>query len=275
MDLNEKKKFDDSFDKYAQSYDEIRPKYPKEIYETIFKLIGEETKILEVGSGSGIATKELAKSKAQIYAVEPGENLHAISKVKLKDFDNVHCICDTFENIKLEENEFDAIIAATAFHWLKGENELEKFYRSSQFLKKDGYLILFWNSFCRLENDLTKEMDKIYEEELSSIYKKESDINLKVLQKVIDREKEMVNNNYFYIDLITRYKNLYTYSGEQYIDLLNTYPEIVGLDDEVKTRFFDRVLETISKFNNEIKVPVLASLYILKKKENFSDDFIN
>ena len=116
------KLFDVSFDKYAESYDEVRPKYPTELFEEIFKTtnLNKEMKVLEIGGGSGIATKELVKTGAKIEVIEPWENLSEILKLNLKRDKNVNVIVDTFENAQFKEDEFDLIVSATSFHWQIG-----------------------------------------------------------------------------------------------------------------------------------------------------------
>ena len=274
MIFKEKVLFDASFDKYAKNYDNIRPKYPKELFEDIFREtnLRKGKKVLEIGAGSGIATKHLASKGADVIAVEPGENLSKVLQLNLSEYDNVKVITETFEKINVDNKKFDLIVSATAFHWIKGEDELEKFNRTEQMLKDDGYLVLFWNSFCRQESSLTEKIDLIYKEELSDVYPIEKSVNLKVLNKIINREKEIINNDCFYLIQIKRYQTNYAYNAEEYINLLNTYPKIINLNKVRKEKFFEKIHNIIKNNGDKIIIPVLSSLYILKKKASFSDD---
>ena len=97
-----KKLFNASFDVYADNYQQVRPAYPEAIFEDINAVCGvtDMSNILEIGSGSGIATKELAKACANIIALEPGENLAAVAKNNLGELSHVEHVCETFENYK-------------------------------------------------------------------------------------------------------------------------------------------------------------------------------
>jgi len=67
-----------AFDKVSGSYHEARPGYPKQVYIDIAERIfnGEpeaQTKnILEVGAGSGQATKDLVGWARYLQCIEPG-----------------------------------------------------------------------------------------------------------------------------------------------------------------------------------------------------------
>lgn len=76
---------------------------------------------------------------------------------------------DTFENCDFKESQFDIILSATTFHWLEKES---KYYDCYKYLKDNGFLILFWNSFCRENSQIMKEIDKVYARNLSETYEK-------------------------------------------------------------------------------------------------------
>lgn len=271
MISKEKSKFDSSFDKDALNYDNVRPKYPSELFEDIFTLtkFNKEMKVLEIGAGTGIATEPFAKKGAEVIAIEPGEQLSNVLKSNLNKYSNVKVKKVTFEDLRMPKKKYDLIVSATSFHWLKGRNQLEKFYKTESLLDDNGYLVLFWDSFCNEENFLSKEINLIYKEELSDIYNTEKSVNENVLDKIIKREKEIIGNNHFYIMQIRRYKTTYTYKSFEYIDLLKTYPKIINLDPNRKEKFLNRIYETIENNGSEIKIPVITSLYILKKKKSF------
>ncbi|MBE5821324.1 MAG: class I SAM-dependent methyltransferase [Clostridiales bacterium] len=266
------KLFDASFDKYAKNYDNARPKYPEIMYEDIIKFckLSAKDEILEIGSGSGLATKEFAKIGSKIISVEPGDNLVEVAKYNLSEYTNIEYICDTFENCNFSEKQFDSIISATAFHWLDKET---KYMNTAKCLKDNGFLILFWNSFCRDNSDVMKKIDEVYDKHLSGVYAKKGDVNTGVLNKVITREQEIINNEYFYLASLKRYKTEYLYEAQSYAALLNTFPEIIKLDENTRKVFFEDIMKVIGDSGSKIKLPVMTTVYILRKKEQFTNDF--
>lgn len=272
MNFRGEKLFDASFDKFAKTYDDVRPRYPISMYNDIkeFCNISSKTQLLEIGTGSGIATEEIAKLEPDIVTVEPGENLVEVAKKNLSEYHNIKFICDTFENCVFGKKEFDIILAATTFHWLEKES---KYYECYKYLKDNGFLVLFWNSFCRENSQVMREIDEVYAKNLFDTYERKADVNSGVLDKVIKREQEIIQNEYFYISALKRYKTEYKYDSDTYVALLNTYPKIIKLKPDVREKFLAEIKEVIKRNGNSITIPILTSLYICRKREQFTNDF--
>ncbi len=75
-------------------------------------------RVLEIGAGTGQATQPLAERKYQVTAIELGPNLAAVASRKLARFPNVAVTVAAFEDWPLPPEPFDAVVSATAFHWL-------------------------------------------------------------------------------------------------------------------------------------------------------------
>lgn len=67
------------FESMAASYGSARPPYPSVLYDTLAQhgVIGAGQRILEIGAGSGEATRELVRRGSAVVAVEPGPELAA------------------------------------------------------------------------------------------------------------------------------------------------------------------------------------------------------
>lgn len=271
MNFRGEKLFDASFDKFAKTYDDVRPRYPMELYKDVQRFcdVSNQKYLLEIGTGSGIATEEIAKLGPKIVTVEPGDNLIEVAKQNLWRYNNIQFICDTFENCSFTEKEFDIILSATTFHWLERES---KYYDCYKYLKDNGFLVLFWNSFCRENSPIMKQIDEVYARNLSETYEKKSDVNKGVLDKVVKREQELIQNEYFYISALKRYKTEYKYDSNSYVSLLNTYPKIIKLKSDVREKFLKEIKEVIIRNGNNITIPILTSLYICRKREQFTND---
>ena len=117
-----------------------------------------------------------------------------------------------------------------------------------------------------------KKIDEVYARNLSETYEKKSDVNRGVLDKVIKREQELIQSEYFYVSALKRYKTEYQYNADSYVALLNTYPKIIKLESEVRDKFLAEIKEVIVKNGNRITIPILTSLYICRKREQFTND---
>ncbi len=271
MMFKRKSIFNASFDMFAGNYHSVRPGYPPQAYQDISSQcgFGSESRLLEIGAGSGIATKELARLGCHIVALEPGENLAAIATDNTKEFPKVQVVVGTFEDYASPE-KFDAILAFTAFHWINDGDE-DKFKKVASLMKSSGTLVLVWNSFFQSDTQVTAEVNAAYRGLLPEVYPEDaaiSDVNRSVLDKLHRREQEVVGNTTFYTTFIRKYLSAYRYDEVTYLKLLNTYPKIVGIEDGRRQAFLDRIGAIVKK-HGTIMVPVLTTVILCQQQDHF------
>ncbi|MGW3952029.1 class I SAM-dependent methyltransferase [Streptomyces sp. NPDC004752] len=88
--------------------------------------IGPGNRGLEIGTGTGKLTIDLAGSGCRITAVEPGPALarvdrpggNAVARRQLPAHPSVKVVVADFERWELSAEPFDAVVCATAFHWI-------------------------------------------------------------------------------------------------------------------------------------------------------------
>ena len=114
--------------------------------------------------------------------------------------------------------------------------------------------------------------EKLFDASFDKFAKTYDDVNRDVLDKVIKREQELIQSEYFYVSALKRYKTEYQYNADSYVALLNTYPKIIKLESEVRDKFLAEIKEVIVKNGNRITIPILTSLYICGKREQFTND---
>ncbi len=137
-----------SFDKVAALYDAARPTYPPEIFAVMESRLGGDTpaRILEIGCGSGQATRDLLARGHAVHAVEPGENLARLARAKLAGFAGVTIDVTTFEAADLESRAYDVVFAAFAWHWVDASIGYAK---AAEVLRPGGLLTLVSNAYAR------------------------------------------------------------------------------------------------------------------------------
>lgn len=101
----------------AQAYAGARPPYPPQVFQTLLDegVIGPGLRVLEVGAGSGMATRELTASGSEVAALEPGRELAALLRTAAPEAE-VHET--TLEEARLAPGSVDSAVAATAMHWV-------------------------------------------------------------------------------------------------------------------------------------------------------------
>lgn len=114
--------------------------------DEISKLINKDTKILDVGAGTGVYSIPLADEVAEVVAFEPATNNYKqlSSKVRDKDLKNI-----TVENKSslemdtLKDKYFDVVLLFGPMYHLSDEKDrIETFKQAKRVLKDDGYILI-------------------------------------------------------------------------------------------------------------------------------------
>ena len=95
------------FDEDPEGYDRARPSYPPTIVDAVPR-----GRLLEVGCGTGKLTKDLVARGDDVLGVEPGEGMAALAR----RYAPVEV--STFEDWDPAGRTFDAVVCATAWHWI-------------------------------------------------------------------------------------------------------------------------------------------------------------
>jgi SAM-dependent methyltransferase len=105
------------FERMAAEYADARPPYPDGVYDALSSagVVGPGARVLEVGAGAGLATRELVSRGCAVVAIEPGAELGALLQEAVP---GVEVIGARLEDAVLPDGAFDSVAAATALHWV-------------------------------------------------------------------------------------------------------------------------------------------------------------
>jgi SAM-dependent methyltransferase len=106
-----------SFDKAAEIYDRARPSYPADLFDVLFQVLPTDPEIVEVGPGTGQATKDLLARAASVHAIEIGPAMAARLRSNLPS-DRLRVTVGDFEDVTVVPRSADAVFASTAYHWI-------------------------------------------------------------------------------------------------------------------------------------------------------------
>jgi SAM-dependent methyltransferase len=126
----------------AAGYREGRPDYPSRVYE-VLRLrcgVGPGSRVLEIGPGPGLVTGHLLAAGARVIAVEPDRGFAEYLGRTMPD---VQVVGAPFEEADVGEG-FDAVVAATSFHWLEQSAALQKV---GAVLRPGGWAAIWWTVF--------------------------------------------------------------------------------------------------------------------------------
>ena len=256
------------FDGAALLYDEVRPGYPRDLFDDLVSLSGipEGGRILEIGCGTGQATMPLARRGYRILCVELGENMAVVARKNLAGYPRVEVRTRAFEEWPLQREAFDLVISATAFHWLDPGVAYPK---AAETLRRDGSLALFWN--VHIQSDASgrffEEAQRIYETEAPEIVGPEDYKGPPRPGEVPDRTAEIEGSGLFEVTTIRHYRWEETYDAEGYLLVLNTYSGHRSLSEGVRERLFRGIADLIdTRFDGRIVKGYLTTLYISHRR---------
>lgn len=158
------------FDEIADKYDRIRWGCPDELFADIIQYSGQGKgkKALEIGAGTGKATTPFLDSGYVVTAVEMSRNMSDFLLHRFKEYRNFSVITSAFEDVSLDDENYDLIYAASSFHWVDAETGCPKVYR---LLKKGGVFALLRNNpVPAVGEEIFEEIQEIYEKYYYSYY---------------------------------------------------------------------------------------------------------
>jgi SAM-dependent methyltransferase len=117
-----------NFTQVAELYDRARPAYPAPLVADLAQLagIGPGNRVLEIGPGTGQLTVPLARLGCRVTAVELGPELAAVARRNLAGYPGTDVVVSAFETWPLPDELFDAVVSATAFHWIDPKTRVAK-----------------------------------------------------------------------------------------------------------------------------------------------------
>jgi SAM-dependent methyltransferase len=242
------------------SYDNGRPDYPIEIIsEVILKTaINSSSKILEIGSGLGTATKSFAELGCIIDCVEPNPNFVEIARRRFENHPNIKIHQSTFEEYNHESGVVDIVLAATSFHWV---NKDIAWIKSAAMLKSSGCLVLLWNKELQPTNGASEQIREIHEHFAPGQFNFESESQQVESLEAIAR---WVNDSQYFSCLHFGVSvSSVRYSGQRYIDALRSYSSYLKLNEEVKNELLKALLTLIeTDYVGEVDLKYVTGYHI-------------
>ncbi|MBF9132665.1 methyltransferase domain-containing protein [Plantactinospora sp. S1510] len=133
-----------TFGQDAELYDQARPGYPNQLFADLAQLAGltPQSRVLEIGCGTGQATRPLAQLGCTIVAVELSPDMATVARHNLRDFPNVTIEVSPFEDWTPPALPFDLVVSATAFHWIDPDI---RFQKAADILRPGGTLAVIYS----------------------------------------------------------------------------------------------------------------------------------
>lgn len=232
-----------TFDRAAQLYRRIRPGYPTELFDDLAGSagLGAGARVLEIGAGTGQATRGLLGRGWKVVALEPGPALAAVARQTLGGAGDVDVHVSTFEQWERHGQRFDLIVAATSWHWLDGRVAYRK---AAEALGDDGSLAIIATDHVLPPDgdDFFRDVQEVYEQ----VGMGDGQGGPEPPEAISAPDvKAIVSSGFFTPPIVHRYLWSRDYTAEEYLALLSTYSNHIAARPGQRDTLFARVRELI------------------------------
>lgn len=140
-----------SFGEDAEQYDRTRPTYPAALIDDL--LADNPRMVLDIGCGTGIASRLLVDRGCQLIGVEPDPRMVALARTHGVVVEEA-----SFEQWKPGARTFDMLVSAQAWHWVDPDVGSAK---AATVLRPTARIGLFWNVGYPPSN-LKEQFEEVY-----------------------------------------------------------------------------------------------------------------
>ena len=254
--------FEKTFDSAALEYDKSRPTYRKEIYEDIlqYEPINSDSNVLEIGVGTGKASRPILDTQCHFIGIEPGEQLAGLARNRYQAYENFSLFPQTFQDFVTSEL-FDLIYAATAFHWIPEDYGYNRVFN---LLKPGGAFARFayHAGSDQGRRALTDEIQELYRKYMHPESRPAGFSNADA-QKLAERALA-----YGFVDVKhTLYHTAKDFTADEYMALLRTYPDHMKIETSDRKKLFEGIHSAINKHGGIMTVYYAMDLELARKPD--------
>jgi SAM-dependent methyltransferase len=235
------------FNEVPDLYDRVRPSYPDELFADLVTVtgLGEKSSVLEVGCGTGQATRSLAALGCSVTAVEPGAGMAELARQRIATFCNVEVETSTFEEWDDRGRRFDVVVAASAWHWIDPSIGWQ---RAHDALYPGGWLALLGNVVVRRPGE-----PEVYAE-TADLHEQFSPGNPGWGHPPVEDDVRTTDEGWGLVDdpgglfgptIVRWYPIVQWFNGDGFADLLRSTSLYRRLDRDVREPLLDAIAERI------------------------------
>ncbi|HUG64659.1 MAG TPA: class I SAM-dependent methyltransferase [Gaiellaceae bacterium] len=247
-----------------EMYDAVRPGHPDGVYDIVRARcnLTPGSKVLEIGPGTGQATRRLLELGADLLvAIEPDP---ALAEYLLDALGSrVDVRVTTLEDAELEPAEYDLAVAASSFHWVEEALALAKLRPA---MRSGGSIAIWWTSFGdEMRPDaFSLALDPLFEDiphgpsgptEGRPSFARDVERRLAAMDAAGFEDAEHAE---------LRWRNAWDTAGIR--GLYSTFSPLSALEPARREAFLDEVAQIAdTEFGGRVEKPLVTSVYTARK----------
>jgi SAM-dependent methyltransferase len=257
--VEERKFFRATFDADPDAYDRSRPVSPPQVFDDAAALAGLKhgSRVLEIGPGTGQATRPLAERGLLVTALELGPRLADRARRNLADLPGVQVHTTSFEDWDPAGQMFDAVFSCNAFHWL---GPGVRFAKPAALLRPGGHLIVLATPWVVPDGGDRFWWDN--QDDYAAVGEARVDPADSHPDRITDISGPLLASGYFAEPACRRYRFDVDLAAEDYLANLATQSGFKRLGPDVQRELTARFRRRIQARGGSVRAHYLATLVI-------------
>jgi SAM-dependent methyltransferase len=253
-----------AFGGVAELYDAARPAYPPAVIDELIDAAELEpgAQVLEVGAGTGKATRMLAERGLAVLALEPSAAMAAVARRNFASDPLVEIEQIDFEAWRPLE-PLQTLVSAQAWHWI---DPRLRYLRAGQALRSGGVLAAIWTLPVWESNELREELCEVYSRSVPELAADFPMHPAGVPDDLAgDWRAEIDGSDAFARPRVREHPWSCTYPTAAYLDLLQTHQDHILLAPGRKDVLLDAIAAVLDRAGASITMDYVTRLCLAER----------
>lgn len=266
------------FGEAVDAYEAARPGYPDALVSDVLdyaRLDG--APVLEVGAGTGKATRAFARRGLDLTCVEPDARMAAVLAQQCTPFPRTSVVVSGFEQWHPPVTRFGLLFSAQAWHWV---DPATRWTLACAALRPGGAMALFWNQFsvtdpahhaaltqAHLRHDAAELTPATLGPSIPGPGRQPTPDPAATADLATDWPDPEVSADDRFLDFETRsYRTRHGFTGERYADLLASISAYRMLPDEQRAALLADIAATVEGLGGTFGLETRTVLYLARTR---------
>jgi SAM-dependent methyltransferase len=255
------------FGEATDEYEAARSGYPDQLVLDILDFANPVHHALEIGAGTGKATRSFLGRGFELACLEPDPRMAAVLSRVTSEQSSITVVESNFEAWQ-STKKFDLVFAAQSWHWVDPERRLNLAHDA---LAEHGTLAMFWNRYAPISQELQTtllKIDRRHEVDPTIHTPHEHSADFYSGDIVIEDgtpEYQLSQTSMFFDFTSRRYRRIKTFPKSLYLDLLTSISAYRMLEDSKRDEYLQDVEQILDENGGSITLSISSDLFLAKR----------